>query len=726
MLTLREVAVFTHGEVRRGERIGVGVDGDGDAERIDVEAIRIDAVSTDSRRVPNDALFVALAGDRFDGHAFVDEVAARGARAVLIERGRQARGLPSVAVTDSRRALGDLAAGWRRRFSMPLVVVVGSNGKTTTKEMVASILVAAYGVEDCCATEGNLNNDIGMPLTLLRLRAHHRAAVVELGMNHPGETARLAEIAQPSIALVVNAQREHQEFMCSVAAVADEHALAIAALPGDGVAVFPASDVHATVWRQAAGRRGIVDFACVTASGEEPTPAAVTGRAVLEVEGLVLHLTTPVGDVAVRLSVPGAHNAHNATAAAAACVAAGLPLDAIASGLEAFRATRGRTQRSVVDGIVVIDDSYNANPDSMRAAIDLLATQVAPRLLVMGDMGEVGSDGPRFHAEIGAHARERGVDTVYALGDASRASIDAYGPAGRHFDAIEPLIAAVRAWVDARTGSGAIVVKGSRFMRMERVVASLVPAPASAPRSALMLLALAQWLGQDIRFFNVFTYITLRAVLATLTSLSIGLLCGPMVIRRLTALKIGQAVRSDGPQTHLIKSGTPTMGGALILIAIGVATLLWSDLSNRFMWVVLLVTFGNGWIGWVDDYRKVVRRDPKGMSAKEKYFWQSLIGLVAAMYLAFAVSANSNAEVAHLFFGWIRSGFDMDLPPKADFIVPFFKNVAYPLGAIGFIALNLHRDRRDQQRGQHHRRGSTGSRSCRRSWSAPRSACSRT
>ena len=204
-----------------------------------------------------------------------------------------------------------------------------------------------------------------------------------------------------------------------------------------------------------------------------------------------------------------------------------------------------------------------------------------------------------------------------------------------------------------------------------------------------MLLALAQWLGQDIRFFNVFTYITLRAVLATLTALTIGLLFGPFVIRRLTSLKIGQVVRTDGPQTHLIKSGTPTMGGALILIAIGVSTLLWTDLSNRFMWVVLLVTFGYGWIGWVDDYRKVVRRDPKGMSAKEKILWQSLIGLVAAMYLAFAVSAQTNAQVAQLFFDWIRSGFDMALPPKADFIVPFFKNVAYPLGAIGFIVLTF-------------------------------------
>jgi phospho-N-acetylmuramoyl-pentapeptide-transferase len=202
-----------------------------------------------------------------------------------------------------------------------------------------------------------------------------------------------------------------------------------------------------------------------------------------------------------------------------------------------------------------------------------------------------------------------------------------------------------------------------------------------------MMYALAQWLGQDVRVLNVFTYITLRAVLATLTSLTIGLLCGPAVIRRLTAMKIGQAVRDDGPQTHLIKSGTPTMGGALILISIGVATLLWSDLSNRFMWVVMLVTFGFGWVGWVDDYRKVVRRDPKGMSAKEKYFWQSLIGIVAAMYLAFAVSARSNGDVARLFFGWIASGFDMTLPPKADFIVPFFKNVAYPLGAFGFMVI---------------------------------------
>ncbi len=202
-----------------------------------------------------------------------------------------------------------------------------------------------------------------------------------------------------------------------------------------------------------------------------------------------------------------------------------------------------------------------------------------------------------------------------------------------------------------------------------------------------MLLELAQWLSRDIRFFSVFNYITLRAVLATLTALGIGLLAGPALIRRLTSMKIGQAVRTDGPQTHLSKSGTPTMGGALILVAIGLATLLWSDLSNRFVWIVLLVTLGFGAIGWVDDYRKVVHRNPAGLSARAKYLWQSLIGAAAAIYLTFAVPAASNAQAWDLLITWIRSGFEMSLPPRADLIVPFFKTVSYPLGALGFMVL---------------------------------------
>jgi phospho-N-acetylmuramoyl-pentapeptide-transferase len=202
-----------------------------------------------------------------------------------------------------------------------------------------------------------------------------------------------------------------------------------------------------------------------------------------------------------------------------------------------------------------------------------------------------------------------------------------------------------------------------------------------------MLLELSQWLANDIRAFSVFNYITLRAVLATLTALAISLFTGPPMIRKLAAYKIGQAVRVDGPQTHLTKAGTPTMGGALVLVSIGITTVLWSDLGNRFVWIVLIVTLGFGAIGWVDDYRKVVHRNPKGLSAREKYFWQSLIGVVAAVYLAFAVPGESNAQAVHLFLDWVRSGFAMNLPPKADFIVPFFKNVAYPLGVIGFIVL---------------------------------------
>jgi phospho-N-acetylmuramoyl-pentapeptide-transferase len=204
-----------------------------------------------------------------------------------------------------------------------------------------------------------------------------------------------------------------------------------------------------------------------------------------------------------------------------------------------------------------------------------------------------------------------------------------------------------------------------------------------------MLLWLAELFKQDIGFFRVFGFITFRAVFATMTAISIGLIAGPAVIRMLTRLKVGQAVRTDGPQTHLIKSGTPTMGGVLVLISIGISTLLWSDLSNRFVWVVLIVTLGFGAIGWVDDYRKVVYRDPNGMASREKFFWQSLIGIVAAVYLAFSVSAPTNTKVLELFWAWVQSGFSMDLPPKADLIIPFLKTFNYPLGVWGFIALTF-------------------------------------
>jgi phospho-N-acetylmuramoyl-pentapeptide-transferase len=202
-----------------------------------------------------------------------------------------------------------------------------------------------------------------------------------------------------------------------------------------------------------------------------------------------------------------------------------------------------------------------------------------------------------------------------------------------------------------------------------------------------MLLALAQWLQNDASFLRVINYLTFRAVMAAMTSLTIGLVCGPWVIRKLTQLKVGQAVRTNGPQTHLVKSGTPTMGGVLVLLAIAISTLLWADLTNRFIWIVLLVTFGFGLVGWVDDYRKVVHKDPRGMPSREKYFWQSVIGLFAAVYLAFSVSEASNARVYDLFMAWVHSGFSLELPARTDLMVPFFKSISYPLGTLGFIAL---------------------------------------
>ena len=202
-----------------------------------------------------------------------------------------------------------------------------------------------------------------------------------------------------------------------------------------------------------------------------------------------------------------------------------------------------------------------------------------------------------------------------------------------------------------------------------------------------MLLWLAQYFQQDLGPLRIFNFITFRAAFATMTAMAIGLIAGPSVIRMLVRLKVGQAVRHDGPQTHLIKSGTPTMGGVLILLSIGISTLLWADLTNRFIWPVLIVTLGFGAIGWVDDYRKVVYKDPNGMASREKYFWQSLIGVLAALYLAFSVSAPTNSKVLQLFFAWVQSGFNLDLPPKADLIVPFFKTISYPLGVWGFIAL---------------------------------------
>lgn len=428
-----------------------------------------DAVSTDTRSVTPGALFFALRGERFDAHDFVADAAARGAVAAVVER-RVDAAIPQIVVPDVRRALGISAAAWRSRFAIPLIAVAGSNGKTTVTQMIAAILAAALGEERRLATQGNLNNEIGVPLMLWRLRPEHRAAVIELGMNHPGEIAYLAELAQPSVAVVNNAQREHQEFMASVEATAVENGQVIAHLPPEGVAVFPADDACAGIWRKFAGTRRVVDFA-------RDAEAMLTATASPAAAGTDLSIASPEGVIELRLAMAGAHNVHNALAAAAAALAAGIAPRAIRAGLEAFRpvARRG-VLHALAAGVRLIDDSYNANPDSMRAAIDLLASQPAPRLLILGDMGEVGSQGPEFHGEIGAYAHERGIEQLLATGPLMAEAVAAFGAGARHFPEQAELIAVAQA---AIAPGATVLIKGSNFMKMDRVVAALAAAAAT-------------------------------------------------------------------------------------------------------------------------------------------------------------------------------------------------------------------------------------------------------
>ena len=432
-------------------------------------------VNTDTRTLQPGDLFVALKGERFDANAFLADARAGGAAAAIAHGGLAAAGLPGIEVPDSLAALGALATGWRAQFNLPLIGVTGSNGKTTVTQMIASILRAWQG-EAAFATQGNFNNDIGVPLTLLRLTPAHRAAVIEMGMNHPGEIAQLAAMARPTVALVNNAQREHLEFMHTVEAVARENGSVFASLPADGVAVFPAGDAYTGLWQSLAlaqpGRRTLTfglggDVRCARAAWERGAWAVT--------------MATPRGEVATRLHIAGRHNVTNALAATACALAAGAPLAAIAQGLHDFTPVKGRSRAFSVavagHEVTVVDDTYNANPDSMRAAIEVLAELPGPQLMVMGDMGEVGDQGPQFHAEAGTLARAAGIPLMFVLGAQSVHAASAYGNGqggvARHFNDMGALLDAVR---QALPTVGSVLVKGSRFMKMEQVVGAIAAA----------------------------------------------------------------------------------------------------------------------------------------------------------------------------------------------------------------------------------------------------------
>ena len=440
------------------------------------EEMRFDRVTTDSRQLVKGDLFVALSGDRFDGHQFAAGAKGRGAVALLVSK-PVTSDLPTILVADTRIALGELARLWRRRFVIPLIAVVGSNGKTTTKEMIASILRTAYGEDGYLATSGNLNNEIGVPLTLLALKTRHAAAVVEIGMNHPGETAWLASITEATICVITNAQREHQEFMSSVAAVADEHGLALKALPEHGVAVLPAADAYYPVWCAAAEARRVIGYSASAAknnSAPAPAGAADTLTAVAYVAPFdtVAHFNFEDHTITAHLATAGLHNVHNAAAAAAAAAAANIDVLHIGAGLEHFVPVAGRMQRRAHSrGGLLIDDSYNANPDSVLAAIAVLADSPAPRLLVLGDMGEVGTSGASFHEEIGQAVARSDIDLM-ATGELSVHAVN-NAPRAQHFSAVEDLTAAALAWLESNPDHASVLVKGSRFMQMERVSRAL-------------------------------------------------------------------------------------------------------------------------------------------------------------------------------------------------------------------------------------------------------------
>lgn len=447
-------------------------------------------VSTDTRAIQAGDLFIALKGERFDGASFSEKALAAGAAGVMLNAGAS-QAQPAIQVADTRIALGQLAAHWRNTFSIPVIAITGSNGKTTVKEMVAAILraeVAAKGgqnmrsqpnplpeveganaepkpINAVLATEGNLNNDIGCPLMMLKLRAQHRYAVLEMGMNHRGEIRYLTHLAHPDIALINNAMSAHIGLLGSVRAIAEAKGEIFEGLSAQGVAIINADDEYAHYWRGLNQTRRVLSFGF-------SQNADVRGTYQPGAYGGLLQVESPQGSVEVPLQVAGEHNARNALAALACALSAGVDLQLAAHALAGFTGAKGRLQRKPgLHGATLIDDTYNANPDSTRAALAVLARQPGKKLFVLGDMGELGEDAPAMHAQIGLDARQAGVSRVFCLGEISREAARSFGAGAMHFERIEELLAEVE---NALTPDATLLVKGSRAMQMERVINSML------------------------------------------------------------------------------------------------------------------------------------------------------------------------------------------------------------------------------------------------------------
>ena len=422
---------------------------------------RFTGVSTDTRAIQDGELFVALEGPNFDGHKFVSDAMQKHAAAALVSR-RVSSDLPQVTVTDTRESLGRLAEHWRDKFQCPIVAVTGSNGKTTVKEMIGSILRNKGKV---LVSTGNLNNDIGLPLVLCRLSSEHDYGVVEMGMNHAGEISYLSGIAKPSVAVVTNAAPAHLEGLGTVEAVAHAKGEIFEGLASDGVAVINADDQYAPLWQRMVRHHNVITF------GLEQ-PANVTADDIgITAERSVFKLYTPIGACDINLALPGRHNVMNALAAAAAAIAAHADLDSIKNGLDNMLPISGRLQtyRSS-SGARIVDDSYNANPKSMLAAINVLAACEGTKILVAGDMKELGESEILLHTQLGEQAKQAGIDRLMTFGDLGRYITSGFGEGATHFSSKDELTQALASSLNEKT---TVLVKGSRGVHMEDVVRKL-------------------------------------------------------------------------------------------------------------------------------------------------------------------------------------------------------------------------------------------------------------
>lgn len=439
---------------------------------VDVEFTRVE---TDTRKLTPGCLFVALRGENFDGHAFAAKALEQGAAAVMVAKDAELAVAPAIIVDDTRIALGKLAAWHRERQPARLVAITGSNGKTTVKEMLAAICAAEAGSEAVLATAGNYNNDIGMPLTLLNLLPTHRYAVIEMGMNHSGEIDYLTRLARPEVALVNNALRAHLQGLGSVEAIAHAKGEIYAGLKPEGIAIINADDPHAGLWRELTRQHTVLSFGATGHADVRIVAAAETSNTsntsnTSTTPNNLLVLDTPKGRIETTLQVPGRHNQHNAAAAATAALALGITPATISAGLAGYTGTKGRLQtHTCLFGATLIDDTYNANPDSVLAAIQVLAARSGTRILVLGDMGELGANALALHREVGEKAKAACIDRLFCLGELSCETAKGFGQGAMHFERIEELLAELE---QALGKDVTVLVKGSRFMQMERVVKS--------------------------------------------------------------------------------------------------------------------------------------------------------------------------------------------------------------------------------------------------------------